>query len=76
MEGIWNIIEVAGDKATETMSVEEVVFALRRVFERVLREGYKLDDKHLRNELLVLINYCAMNFESHVYFLATEQGAS
>lgn len=32
MEAIWNIIEVAGDKATETMSVEEVVFALRRVF--------------------------------------------
>ena len=76
MEAIWNIVEVAGDRATETMAVEEVVFALRRVFERVLRQGYKLDDKHLRNELLVLVNYCAMNLESHAYFLASERGTA
>jgi hypothetical protein len=42
---------------------------LRKPFERVLREGYKYDDKCLRNELMVLINYIATSTQSHKYFL-------
>jgi hypothetical protein len=48
IDSIWNIIEVGGLVVTQTMASEsEVVYALRTVFERVLEEGYKLDDKSL-----------------------------
>jgi hypothetical protein len=50
-------------------SESEVVFGLRTLFERVLEEGYKLDDKCLRNELCILINYIATCSDSHKYFL-------
>lgn len=46
IEAIWNIIEVTGNDAVHTMANEgEIILALRRIFERVLKEGYKLDDK-------------------------------
>jgi len=45
---------------------------LRRPFERVLREGYKLDDKCLRNELSILINYVVTSPASHKFFLERE----
>lgn len=51
----------------------EVVYALRAIFERVLEEGYKLDDKALWNELCILINYVAACTESHWYFLDKEE---
>lgn len=54
----------------------DTVLSLRRPFERVLREGYKYDDKCLRNELLVLINYIATNQDSHKYFLEKDDGES
>jgi len=51
IDAIWNIIEVCGSEATRTMATEsEVIASLRTVLERVLEEGYKLDDKCLRNE--------------------------
>lgn len=34
-----------------------------------MREGYKYDDKCLRNELAVLINYVATSLQSHSFFL-------
>jgi hypothetical protein len=37
-----------------------------------MREGYKYDDKCLRNELAVLINYVATSFQSHSFFLETD----
>jgi hypothetical protein len=45
------------------------VLALRRSFERVLREGYKLDDKCLRNKICTLINYVVTSLSSHHFFL-------
>lgn len=47
----------------------ESVLTIRRPFERVLREGYKYDDKCLRNEFGVLINYLATSPLSHQFFL-------
>lgn len=38
----------------------------------VLRKGYKKDDKCLRNEICVLINYVVSNPESHKFFLQVE----
>lgn len=73
IEAIWNIIEVVGNSAVKTMATEgEIILALRRVFERVLKEGYKLDDKCLRNELAILINYVVTCSESHRYFTERE----
>jgi len=73
IEAIWNIIEVAGNEAVHTMANEgEIVLALRKIFERVLKEGYKLDDKCLRNELAILINYIVTCPESHRYFTERE----
>lgn len=75
IEAIWNIIEVTGNEAVHTMANEgEIILALRRIFEKVLKEGYKLDDKWLRNELAILINYIVTCPESHKYF--TEKEAS
>jgi len=48
IDAIWNIIEVGGSVVTQTMAQEaEVVYSLRGIFEKVLEEGYKLDDKAL-----------------------------
>jgi len=38
----------------------------------VLKEGYKLDDKCLRNEITILINYIATCNASHKFFLERE----
>ena len=51
---------MAGDQA--------VVIAFRKPFENVIKKGYKLDDKCLRNELAILINYVVMEKQSHQYF--------
>ncbi len=48
---------------------QDAVLSLRVPFERVMKEGYKYDDKCLRNELAVLINYVATSLQSHSFFL-------
>jgi hypothetical protein len=53
---------------------QETVLCLRRPFDKVLREGYKYDDKCLRNEIAVLINYIATSVQSHQFFLEKENG--
>jgi len=74
IDAIWNIIEVGGSVVTQTMAQEaEVVYSLRGIFEKVLEEGYKLDDKALWNELCILINYVAACPESHWFFLDKEE---
>ena len=74
IEAIWNIIEVVGQPAIESIAGDQdSVLSLRRPFERVLKEGYKYDDKCLRNELAVLINYVASSTSSHQYFLERDQ---
>ncbi len=73
IEAIWNPIEVEGQRTIESVAGEQkVVLALRRPFERVLKDGYKLDDKCLRNEICILINYIVTNIESHKFFLERE----
>ena len=48
------------------------MLSLKKPFERVLNEGYKLDDKCLRNEICILINYIVTSFNSHKFFLERE----
>ena len=69
MDAIWNLVEVVGQKAVGSMAADQtVVIALRRPFENVIKKGYKLDDKCLRNELAILINYVIIEKASHQYF--------
>ena len=73
IEAIWNLLEVEGQKSIESVAGEqEIVLALRKPFERVLKEGYKLDDKCLRNEITILINYVVTCIQSHRFFLERE----
>ena len=73
IEALWNMIEVVGQNAIESMAGDqEAVLSLRLPFERVMREGYKFDDKCLRNELAVLINYVATSLQSHSFFLESD----
>ena len=49
-------------------SDQSVVTALRKPFENVIKKGYKLDDKCLRNELAILMNYVIIEKSSHSFF--------
>jgi len=69
MDAIWNLVEVVGQKAIKSMAGDQaVVIAFRKPFENVIKKGYKLDDKCLRNELAILINYVIMEKDSHPFF--------
>lgn len=66
MDAIWNLVEVVGQKAIAPMAQDlQLVMGLKRPFENVVKKGYKLDDKCLRNELAILINYLVMEKDSH-----------
>jgi len=56
-EIMWNSIETLGREAVENLATEDIVFALRELFLDIMKKGYKLEDKCLRNEMLILINY-------------------
>ena len=46
---------------------------LRKPFENVITRGYKLEDKCLRNELAILINYLVMDKISHDFFYVKDE---
>ena len=62
-EVLWNSIESMGNKAIDGIASEDIVFALRELFLDIMKRGYKLEDKCLRNELLILINYILTHTE-------------
>lgn len=71
MDAIWNLVEVAGQPAINSLAQDEsLIISLRKPFDDVIRKGYKLDDKCLRNELAILINYIIIDKRSHRYFYA------
>jgi hypothetical protein len=75
MDAIWNLVEVVGQKAVNSMAGDQtVVVNLRAPFENVIQKGYKLDDKCLRNELAILINYVIIEKESHDFFFENDIG--
>lgn len=70
IEALWNLIEVVGKAAVQSLaSHPEVVPSLKIPFDQVLAQGYKKDDKCLRNEICVLLNYVVSVPESHRFFL-------
>lgn len=74
MDAIWNLVEVAGQSAISALAQDEpLITQLRQPFENVITKGYKLDDKCLRNELAILINYIIIDKRSHPFFLQVEE---
>lgn len=58
IEALWNLIEVVGqDAVKELAKAPSVVRSLKSIFQVILEKGYKLDDKCLRNEVCVVLNY-------------------
>lgn len=79
IDAIWNLVEVVGQKAIQSMSSDHVVVTnLLKPFEVVIQKGYKLEDKCLRNELAILINYIVMEKNSHdsMFAVLPENGRS
>jgi hypothetical protein len=71
-EIIWNSIETLGREAVENIATEDIVFALRELFLDIMKKGYKLEDKCLRNEMLILINYI-FTFEEMIPFMIEDR---
>jgi len=46
--------------------------SLKQIFQVILEKGYKLDDKCLRNEVCVVLNYVVQQSESHPFFLQVD----
>lgn len=66
---------MGGKEAIQQLAIHpEVVPSLKAPFEMVLRKGYKKDDKCLRNEICVLINYVVSCPDSHKFFLQSDGG--
>ena len=69
MDSIWNLVEVAGQSSIDSLACDTtIITAIRRPFENVIKKGYKLDDKCLRNELAILLNYIVIDKRSHPFF--------
>ena len=66
IEVLFNLIEVGGTMAiTRIASYPEAVSSLKAQFDSVMKKGYKKDDKCLRNEICVLLNFIVSAKESH-----------
>jgi len=65
---IWNIIDSVGVSALKSFATEEIVNELKTLFESLMKSGYKLEDKGLRNEMLILINYLMSDPQALHYF--------
>jgi hypothetical protein len=55
-EILWNILELMEKEATASIMTEDVLLIFKEMFCLTLSNGYKMEDKVLRNELLIMIN--------------------
>lgn len=53
---LWNYIELLETQAIQSIESEEVLIIFKNLFCIVHQTGYKLEDKILRNEIIVMIN--------------------
>lgn len=67
-EIIWNAIEAVGISCIKLFATEDIINQLKKVFENIMKSEYKLEDKCLRNELLILINYLMSDEKALYYF--------
>lgn len=75
IECIWNILEQSGEESIRSLAREELLLSLRWTLQKVIREGYKLTDRKLRNELMILIASVVACVETHNFLLNTDESA-
>lgn len=68
-EIIWNTIEAVGISSIKLFAVEDIISSLKKLFENIMKLGYKLEDKCLRNEILILLNYMMRDEKALQYFV-------
>ena len=73
IENVWNILENCGMGSVETLATEETMLMMREMLDKVIVNGYKLDDRHLRNEMTILLCALAACDEAHSFFLNEEE---
>ena len=69
IEAIWNVLENGGQNACRMMAFEEIVNALFYTFNNVIKNCFRLEDRNIRNDICILINYVVSSPESHNYFI-------
>ena len=69
IEAIWNVLENGGQNACRMMAFEEIVNALFYTFNNVIKNCFRLEDRNIRNDICILINYVISSPESHNYFI-------
>jgi hypothetical protein len=74
IEAIWNILENGGKGACRMMAFEEIVNALFYTFNNVIKNCFRLEDRNIRNDICILINYVVSSPESHNYFIYKDDG--
>ena len=72
-EIIWSAIEGVGGGCLEGLARQEYVDGLQGLLVTVVKEGYKLEDKCLRNEIVILVNYLLSLPEAVPLFLTTHE---
>ena len=65
----WNTIEAVGTISIKLFAVEDIITGLKRLFENIMKQGYKLEDKCLRNEIVILVNYLMRDDRALLYFI-------
>ena len=68
-EIIWNTIEAVGIVSIKLFAVEDIITGLKKLFENIMKLGYKLEDKCLRNEIVILVNYLMRDDRALLYFI-------
>jgi hypothetical protein len=72
IEAIWNILENGGKRACRMMAFEEIVNSLFLTFSNVIKNCFRLEDRNIRNDICILINYVVSSPESHIYFISRD----
>lgn len=61
-------IQAVGVMSIKLFAVEDIIAGLKKLFENIMKHGYKLEDKCLRNEILILLNYLMRDEKALQYF--------
>lgn len=76
MEILWNAIEVQGVGALADFAQEDIILNIKVFLENIMKNGYRLEDKCLRNEVLILVNYLSRDLEALTHFHTEKNGTT
>lgn len=75
IECIWNILEQSEDSSIKSLDREDLLLSLRWTLQKVIADGYKLTDRKLRNELMILITSIVAYPETHPFLLNKDEAS-